>query len=280
MKFFEMLRLQNVLGLNVPFYPVYDDGDAGNAGDTGDAGSASDKSAGDKSASDKGTGDKTFTQTDVDRIVQKEKAEQKRALQKRIDELQKFRDSARLSQAEKEALEVQITDMQKQIETKEEQARRERETTAKKHQTEIAKITEEREVWRTRYTDSIIRRELTDAAVAHNAFNSEQVVALLRPNTTVVEILDDDGKGTGRYKSQVKFETTDDKGKPETVIADPAVVVKRMLDEDRYMNLFKTDKTAGLGVRTTSAKGKKGMPIETADYIAERRKQKQKSSNH
>jgi uncharacterized protein (UPF0128 family) len=111
---------------------------------------------------------------------------------------------------------------------------------------------------------------LTDAAVANNAFNPEQVVAILRPKTEVVADIDDDGKETGRYKALVTFDTKDDKEESITVIEDPAKIVKRMQDEERYMNLFKSDKTAGLNMKITAARKSKDTPKNTAEYIAQR----------
>ena len=259
-----------------PFYTVYDDGDNDTGSD--DTGDTDDK-IDDSTGGDTG-GNKTFTQDDVNRIVSKEKAEAKRQMQKRIAELEKFKSTAKLSQEELKTLETQIGDMQKQIETKEEQVKREREISAKKHQRELQGLTEERDSWKNRYTQSIIQRSLTDAAVSANAFNPEQVVAILRPNTEVVEEVDQDGKTTGRYKAQTSYNTVDEKGQPITVVEDPAKIVKRMMDTEECMNLFKSDKAGGLGMRTTTTRKSKGVPKDTAEYIkmrAEERKNRNKS---
>jgi len=254
-----------------PFVAVYDgdsDGDGGGDGD-GDTGDGSGDGSGDGEGG--GSGGKTFTQEEVNGLMSKEKAQHKRIMQQRIGELEKIRSNSKLTASENEAFSAQISDMQKQIETTEEKSRRERETTAKKHTRELTGITEERDTWKSRYTDSIIQRSLTDAAVANNAFNPEQVVAILRPNTEVVVETDSDGKETGRYKAQVLFSTVDDKDQPITYTEDPAKIVKKMLDEDRYMNLFKSDKANGLGMRTSTARKSKGVPKDTAEYIKQRK---------
>ena len=253
----------------VPFFSVYDD-DTGDTDDTGDAGDTGDTTDGD--------GEKTFTQEDVNRIMTKEKEVQKRATQKRIGELEKFRSSSKLNETELKSLNEQIEAQQKEIETTEQKSQRERETTAKKHTREMTNVADERNIWKNRYTDSIKQRTLTDAALANNAFNPEQVVAILRPNTEVVAEIDGDGKETGQYKAQVTFNTVDDKDEAITVIEDPAKIVKRMLDEERYMNLFKSDKSSGLNLKTTTSRKQKGVPTDTGAYIKQRKEARKNST--
>ncbi|RLC68880.1 MAG: hypothetical protein DRH97_01720 [Chloroflexi bacterium] len=256
-----------------PFFAVYD-------GDGDDDSNTDDSNIDDSNTDDSNTGDKTFTQDDVNRIMAKEKAETKRATQKRITELEGFRSSSKLSDAELKNLNGQIDTMQKEIETKEEQSRRERETTAKKHTREMSSITDERDGWKHKYTDSIVQRSLTDAALSNNAFNPDQVVAILRPNTEVVAELDKDGKETGRYKAQVTFNTRDDKDEAVTIVDDPTKIVKRMLDEERYMNLFKSDKTSGLNLKTTTTRKNKGVPTDTTAYIKQRNEGRKNRTRH
>ena len=80
----------------------------------------------------------------------------------------------------------------------------------------------------------------------------------------------EDGKETGRYKAQVTFNTVDDKDKPITLVEDPSKIVKKMLNEDRFMNLFKSDKASGLGMKTSTTRKSKGVPKDTAEYIKQR----------
>ncbi|HHA19191.1 MAG TPA: hypothetical protein ENK70_05745, partial [Methylophaga sp.] len=172
--------------MNLPFITVYDDDDANPGESSNDSGESLNDSG--ESLNDSNSKESVFTQADVDRMIQSEKAKVKRSYEKRIKELQKFRDTAKLTQEEKEHLESQINEMQREIETKEQAAQRERETIAKKHQKELQTTKEEASYWKTQFEDSTIRRALTDAAIANNAFNPEQIVAILRPNTEMVEV--------------------------------------------------------------------------------------------
>lgn len=59
----------------------------------------------------------------------------------------------------------------------------------------IAAAEEKARQWERRYKEATISHALKDAAAAQGAFNAEQVVALLRGMTKLVEITD---KATGK----------------------------------------------------------------------------------
>lgn len=105
----------------------------------------------------------------------------------------------------------------------------------------IAAAEEKARQWERRYKEATISHALKDAAAAQGAFNAEQVVALLRGMTKLVEITDKaTGKPTDQFKVVVDFpETSPKTGKPVTVEKTPEEAVKRMKElPGTYGNLF------------------------------------------
>jgi len=105
----------------------------------------------------------------------------------------------------------------------------------------IAAAEEKTRQWERRYKEATISHTLKDAAAAQGAFNAEQVVALLRGMTKLVEITDKaTGKPTDQFKVVVDFpETSRKTGKPVTVEKTPEEAVKRMRElPGTYGNLF------------------------------------------
>jgi hypothetical protein len=110
----------------------------------------------------------------------------------------------------------------------------------------IAAAQHEAKQWERRYKDSTISRALKDAAISQGAFNADQVVALLRDMTSLVEITDKaTGQHSGQFKTVVDFPETDPKtGKAITMRRTPEEAVRRMKElPEAYGNLF-TSSTA------------------------------------
>jgi hypothetical protein len=88
---------------------------------------------------------------------------------------------------------------------------------------------------------------LQDAAVSNDAYNSDQVMRLLRPMTSLKPATDEGGKETGQFRTVVDFPDHDEKGEEVTFSGTPNEIVKRMRDLDEYANLFNSNVVAGLG---------------------------------
>jgi len=101
--------------------------------------------------------------------------------------------------------------------------------------------------WENRYRESHINRELQDAAATNDAYNSRQIVSLLRPKTKMVPALDGTGKETGEYQVVVDLDDVVD-GKPAVTQLTPQAAVKRMKElPEMYGNLFKSGVVSGVG---------------------------------
>lgn len=234
-----------------PAYEGEGDDDSGAAGgstataDTGgDAGGAGGYESGDSSD---GANKTSFTQDELNRILADDRRKHQEQVKKALKEVEALRSKAKLTAEERSALDKRVQTLQDELLTKEELAKKEKERLQKEAHQKIKTLESERDSWRDRYTNSSIRRAITDASVKNNAFNPSQIVALLQGDTRLVEELDDQGSPTGRFRPKVRFEDVGDDGSTITLDLSPEDAVKRMRELPDYLNLFKGEGKGGLG---------------------------------
>jgi len=190
---------------------------------------------------------KSFSQKEMNSILAEDRRKHQEQVQKALNEVSALRSKAKLTAEERNSLDKRIENLQNELLTKEELAKKDRERLQKESHARIKTLESELDTWRGRYTDSSIRRSITDAAVKSNAFNPSQIVALLQGDTRLVEDLDPEGNPTGRFKPKVRFEDASESGESLTLELSPADAVKRMREMDDYLNLFKGEGKGGIG---------------------------------
>ncbi len=235
-----------------------DDGDGAGAGDAGDAGDGA-GDAGDGAG--KGGSEKTFTQVAVNKIVEERLARDRK--NREVEHKQQYGEletrvttlleNEGIVGEERDKLNVQLEDVRRQLRTKDQQASHEKGLLQKEFDTELEKKTKAAVVWEDRFRESSINRSLQDAAASNDAYNASQVVALLRPMTKLVEVMDEStNKPTGDYKTMVDFPDTDEKGDDVITQGTPDVIVKRLKVLGDYANLFKSNVVAGVGANSAT----------------------------
>lgn len=228
--------------LALPFINVYEGNEGG------------DPPAGDPPAGDPppnpGDDDKPkFTQKQLNDIIAKEKGKHQKQVQDQVKQLEELKRASGLSEKQKSELQARIEDLQKSVMSKEELAAKEREKLQGEHKRQVETLAGERDYFKSLYNKSTITRTISDEAVAAEAFNPKQVVALLEGRTRLVEALDGEGAVVpGEYVVRVKMEDTDSAGKPTTLDLTVAEALKRMKDRpNEFGNLFKSGVSGGLG---------------------------------
>lgn len=223
----------------------------------GEEEAAAAKKAAEEAAAVKKTAEsKTFTQEDVNRILAADRRKSEEKLNKTLEELEAQRAKSSLTATERSELDNTIEGLKESLMTKAQLAEKESAKAKKVHEKQVTELSESSKKWQTLYTDSTIERAIVDAASSgpNKAFNTSQVVAILGPNTRLVEALDDDGEKTGSLVPMVKFNDTDKDGKPVTLDLAVSAAVKRMRELDEYANLFESEGTGGIN-RSTKSKG-------------------------
>jgi hypothetical protein len=200
-------------------------------------------------------------------------AENKRNLQTKnealIKELESLKKSG-LTAEQKASLDSRIETLQNELLSKEEVAKKEQSRLQKQHEAALQGVAQERDSWKNRYTSSTIERAIIDEALKNQAINPNQLVAILRNTTSMIEETDADGNGTGNFSPKVKFDTVKD-GKALALELSVIDAVKHMKDSEEYFNLFKGEGAPGIGA-TGGAKGKNlDIKILAKDPVAYRK---------
>ncbi len=201
---------------------------------------------------------KIFTQAQVNAFIAQNKRELREQLAATAAELTKLQQSSTASLEEKATLAGKLEEMNNQLLSKDELAKKEREKLAKTKDEEISKIAKERDTWQSRFRKSTIENAIIGAAT--NAFNPKQVLAVLESQAKLTPV-EEDGQETGAFQVLIDLTTTDNEGKTKKLTLSPADAIKTMAESPDYFNLFKDPATGGLG-RNNQTKTTKGMTAE------------------
>ena len=207
---------------------------------------------------------KSFNQDDVNRFLAEDRRKHQSALAQVEAKLQEALTDKDMTEATRKALEDNLSSIQGQLRTKEQQLALEKQQLEDSHNVEMVDLKKKVTFWEALYRDSTVERSLQDAAVKNEAFNADQIVVILRPQTKLLEVVDEaSGKPTGKYRPMVTMDDVDTKtGEPVTMVRTPAEAVKRMKElPETYGNLFKSGVVSGIGAgqaTSGSALGKGG----------------------
>lgn len=253
------------------FVLCYADGD--DAAAAAEAKAAADKAAADKTAADKAA-QKLLTQDEVNAIVAKERRESEAKTASHIKELETLKKSQSMSEKDRQQLQARIDEMQNSLLTKEQLAAKERERLETQHKQSQESLKAERDVWQNRFHKSTINTAIVSEASRAEAFDPEGLIALLAPDTRLVEETDSDGKGTDNFVPKIKFKDTDSEGKPVALDLTVPETIKRMKEVPRFAYLFKSTAVGGLGAAAPVNSG--GRPdvskMSPAQYREHRKK--------
>jgi hypothetical protein len=232
------LIVELLSAVSVPALVCYDN-------EGGDLGAGAGAGAGDAGGSAEGQGSaKAFTQDDINRVLAEDRrkhAQKMAALEAKIGDLTK---NSQMTQQQRDELETSVEDMKKQFQTKEQLAAQEKMKLEGQYKTKLTETEDRAKLYETKFIDSTIHRSLADAAMANEAFNVQQVIALLRPKTKLlndVPVVDFD---------DVNVET----GEAIVTQLSPMDAVKRMRElANVHGNLFKSNVVTGVGASNGSA---------------------------
>lgn len=195
-----------------------------------------------------------FSQKDVNRMLAEDKRKHQDQTKKALDELEALKTKATLTVKQRDELEQRMDELRSKSMTQEEILKRNADKAAQEAQDQIQQITGDRDAWQGRYTTSRIVTAITNSAVENKAFVPEQLVAILQPMTQLVEETDEEDEPTGVFSPKVRFPDTDKAGKPITLELSVPEAVKRMLEIEKYQNLFEVEGVGGIGNRNKGSK--------------------------
>ncbi len=190
-----------------------------------------------------------FTQEQLNEVLARDRRKHQAKLEKMVEDVQTC---ANLTAAERESLAQQLDEMRAQTQTKEERLAAERKSLEADFEKRLKAETKAREKWESQYKSETTERALLDAAVSGDAYDTDTMMAVLRPMTQLREVADDKGKPTGKFRSVVEFKDVGEDGQPVTVEHTPQSAVKRMKELPKYVNLFKSGVISGVGASSAT----------------------------
>jgi len=205
--------------------------------------------------------DGKFSQDHINAILARDRRKHQSAYAKVMSEFEALKSKSTLTAQERSELEERLQGVQKDLLTKEELAKDKMTKLEKKHKDAVDSLTKERDSWQHRFTESTIARSLFDSAIENNAYSPEQILAILRPSTRLVEALDDEGKPTGEMVPKVAFKDIKD-NKPINLELTPSEAVKKMREMEKYLNLFKGEGVGGLGLQNRGGGSGTGVDLK------------------
>ena len=264
--------------LNSPWAPAFE-GEGGAAGGTGDAGAGSGSAGGGDGAGGAGAtggGEVVFTpeqKAAVDKLIKDAENKSGEKVSKVMSELKALQDRSDLTATQRSELERRVENINKELLTKEQLFEQEKKKTEQKYIADLEGVTKDRDSWKTRFIESTIVRAITDAAATNQAFNTQDIVAILRPQTSLEDVLDGDGHPTGDVAPKVKFQEVVDGKQTELVLAVPEAV-KRMSESESHLHLFKGEGAGGYGGNSRTGGKKPALADVASDPKAYREARK------
>src|SRR5262249_2285725 len=125
-------------------------------------------------------------------LLAEERRKNKAVVDRMITQLETEKTKAGTSAAGKEALEQPIDELKKHHLTAKELRKKDEKRRQDKWEKDLAAANQATELWKNRFVNTTIKREITQAAVAQKAHNPRHVVNELVPYTRLVDELDED----------------------------------------------------------------------------------------
>ncbi len=219
---------------------------------------------------------KTLTQDQVNAILAEERRKNESKTAAHIKELETLKKSQSMSDKDRQQLQARNDEMANSLLTKEQLAQKEKERLESVHKQTVQQVTADRDLWQNRFHTSMIKTAIIGEASRAEAFDPEGLIAILGPDTRLVEELDSDGKPVDIFTPKVKFKDTDAEGRPVQLELTVQETVKRMKEIPRYGYLFKSTAAGGLGANPTptTAGGKPDTSkMSQAQWLEYRKKQ-------
>ena len=199
-----------------------------------------------------------FTQEQLNFEIGKARQKANERVVELTTQLQELSGRTDLTVAEKEDLQRQMEETRNQYMTEKQRAAANDADWKKRYDTDVTKSKQEADTWKSRFETQQINAAILSAAQDPeiNAFMPNQMLALLRGDSKLAPVLDEDGKPTDEYQVMVRFQDVDPKTKKTVDLNLPvAEAMKRMRQQpEKFGNLFRHNKVDGIGFTDTDVR--------------------------
>lgn len=161
---------------------------------------------------------------------------------KTLEELETYKQKLDKESKERKAVEDQIQIIRTRHKTAEDLAKEEQGRIKKTYEEQISAIDAEKNTWKTRFETSQIETSIVSAASTNKAVNPKQLLAILKPVTKLVPVIDDTGKETGQFQTLTRITSGD---KELELPTDQAIA--KLREDKSFFNLFGDTMKSGFG---------------------------------
>ena len=221
---------------------------------------------------------KTFTQEDVDRIVQDRLKKQKDEAAKLVSDLEAMREAKNLTEQQKAAIEERIKATQEQHMTEAQRMASDYEKAQKKLKEQLDSVSGKSSEWETSFKSLLVKNTIMEAADKHKALSPMQMHMLLAGQAKVTQSVNEAGEPIG-WSVKLPTAVVDPKTKQPVILdLDLDEAVGKMREDKQFMNLFKFEGQGGFGLGGTlpggagDAKGINWKALSPEDYAKNRDK--------
>lgn len=210
-----------------------------------------------------------FSQEEVNSFLAEERRKQQTAQQAALLKTETtykelLANNQNLSAQDRKNLEENLSIVQAQLRTKDQQAAIEKKQLEDQYKGKLSEAEKRAAHWESVYRESTVDRSLLDAAHKHDAYRPEQIVTLLKGDTKLVDEVDGNGQTVGS-KVVVQFMDPDPHtGELIPTMRTPDEAVKRMKElPEIHGNLFKSNVVSGIGANSSAngyPSGSNGKP--------------------
>lgn len=213
------------------------------------------QTAADAAAAAQNASTKTFTQEQVNEFLQKRLAQDRKNRQDEFRKLeqdyQNLLGTKALTEDERDSLTSRLEELQRANRTKEEQAKIEKRELEDKYKKRIEELEQRVAESDLRYETSTIERALMDAANKHDAYESSQIVTILKGHTKLIKPVDEQGNVlAGGLVPRVDLPDKKDDGESYISNRTPEDAVERL--KVLMPNLFRANVASGVGGSSTT----------------------------
>lgn len=247
---------------------AYDNGEGGDGG--GDGGNpttpTTPETGGDpsKDPAGSGGGEKTFTQTELEKIVQGERRTFEQKNREMLQKLQALEKTTGMTEQQRDQLKEQIKILEDQTRSKEELEKQAADKRKKEYEERLSKSEEKASFWEKRLKDSEMQNAIMSEVVNEKAINSSIVTQLILPDCQVIE--EHEGDEVKGFKVRFIKEVLDNEGKPKTLNFSPEEAIKWFKDQEGNAHLFEDTRRSGYGGGSNVSNGRKLTTNDIKSY--------------
>ncbi len=191
----------------------------------------------------------TFTKEELEKAVTAERAKVQKTINDQVTQLKTLQQSTSLTAQEKSQLQERIGQLESEVMTKEELARREANQLQERFNNELKETKAQREIWENRYRTSTVQQAIMSAAAdpLMDTHSPDIFNVLLAPQAVLIEGKDAQGKPTGNFEVKIKKTKIED-GVTKELLFSPREAISLMKEDKSFAYLFRNSANPGAGL--------------------------------